>query len=65
MNGGVGRGLISGWAYKRNEKKMFWNDEISEKRIKANIPLHFELEGLISGMVHSLANGWAYIQRGL
>ena len=33
-----GGGLISAWAYIR---KMFWNDEI--KRIKANIPLRFEL----------------------
>ena len=35
-----------GRAYKRN-KKMLWNDEIklnvSEKHIKANIPLHVEL----------------------
>ena len=35
---------------------MFRNDEInvSEKRIKANMPLHFELGGLVSG--------WAYIR---
>ena len=42
---GGGGGLISGWAYKRNRKKCLGTtrQNVSEKRIKAYIPLHFEL----------------------
>ena len=35
-----GRGLISGWAYKRNKiNASERRDDVSEKRIKANIPV--------------------------
>ena len=55
-----GGGLYSGWAYKQN-KNIFRNDEIkrtvSEKRIKAYIPLHLELVNYINNtfIVHHKA----------
>ena len=36
-----GRGLLSGWAYKRNKKNV--SERRNRERIKAKIPLHFEL----------------------